>query len=36
MLGKHSFLHPMDQRKNETQNKCQFRKTKLKKQNKIK
>ena len=30
MLGKHSFLHPMHQRKNGIQNKCQFRNTKLK------
>ena len=31
MLGKHSFLHPMHQRKNGIQKKCQFRNTKLKK-----
>ena len=30
MLGKHSFSHPMHQRKNGIQNKCQFRNTKLK------
>ena len=30
MLGKHSFTHPMHQRKNGIQNKCQFRNTKLK------
>ena len=30
MLGKHSFMHPMHQRKNGIQNKCQFRNTKLK------
>ena len=33
MLGKHSFSHLMHQRKNGIQNKCQFRNTKLKKNN---
>ena len=30
MLGKHPFTHPVHQRKNGIQNKCQFRNTKLK------
>ena len=32
MFGTHSFSHPMHQRENGIQNKCQFRNTKLKKE----